>query len=246
MKLSLPVETTGTLSVGFSRLHHGRSLVLKVVSLLGLVFTCSFARAQTQPAEDPTHFIHLMAPVGGQHFYAPALVRVFLSASDVGNWPDQNRAASVDIMVDNTVQTTIPGGQSEYWVYKTNLTGIAAGAHRIWARGHFVDGKTFDSEAATITVDPPPSYAQVVNLTGNVLLTGSQNYELIGSPSGRIRINGNGFSIRSSDTWTGRLTLKYVSPPSGGARSRGRGTPRRSSPRRSAAGSAAARDRRSL
>ena len=102
-----------------------------VVGTLILASGLSAARAQTHPAEDSTHFVHLMAPVGGQHFCAPGLLRVFLSASDTGNWPDQNRAASVDVMVDDTVQTTIPGGQSEYWVYKTNLTGITAGSHRI-------------------------------------------------------------------------------------------------------------------
>lgn len=162
------------------------------------------------PSSDGTHFVHLMSPNASQRFLAPGLIRVFVAASDINNWPDQNRAASVEIMVDDTVHATIPGGQSEFWVYKTNLSGIAAGPHRIWARAHFVDGTVFDSEAASIVVDEPPAYAQVINLTENVVLTGATNYELVGSPSGRIRINGNGFTISSSDSWTGRLTLKHV------------------------------------
>ncbi|HET7534835.1 MAG TPA: right-handed parallel beta-helix repeat-containing protein, partial [Candidatus Didemnitutus sp.] len=162
------------------------------------------------PSGDGSHFIHLMSPNPGQQFLAPGFVRVFVSASDLNNWRNQNRAASVDIMVDDTVQTTIPGNQSENIVYKTNLSGIAAGAHRIWARGHFVDGKTFDSEQALISVDTPPAYAQVVNLTANVALSGTTNYELIGSPNARIRLNGNGFTITSNSSWKGRLTLKYV------------------------------------
>lgn len=181
-----------------------------VVGALALALTCSGLRGQTHPSSDGTHFVRLMAPVGGQQFFAPGLIRVFVAASDINNWTNQRRAASVEIMVNDTVWATLPGDQSEYWVYKTNLTGIPAGQHRIWARGHFVDGKVFDSEAALIRVEAPPVYANEVNLTGNVVLSGAQNYELIGTPNGRIRLNGNGFTLRSDASWSGRLTLKYV------------------------------------
>ncbi|MBI5423178.1 MAG: hypothetical protein HZA32_03770 [Opitutae bacterium] len=162
------------------------------------------------PPGDGSHSVRLMSPNAGQQFLAPGSIRVFVSAEDINNWPDRHRAASVEIMVDDVVQATIPGSQSEFWVYKTNLSGLPAGEHRVWARGHFIDGKVFDSAVVSITVAEPPAYAQVINLTENVVLTGAANYELVGSPSARVRLNGNGFTISSSDSWTGRLTLKNV------------------------------------
>jgi PKD repeat protein len=175
-----------------------------------LTVTSPVATPPTNPSSDGTHFVHLMSPNAGQRFLAPGFLRVFVAAKDLNNWPDRNRAASVEIMVDDVVHATIPGAQSEYWVYKTNISGLPAGLHRVWARAHFVDGKIFDSEVVTIAVDAPPAYADVVNLPGDVVLTGSMNYELIGSPNARIRLNGNGFTIRSDSSWAGRLTLKYV------------------------------------
>jgi hypothetical protein len=172
--------------------------------------TSPVATPPTNPSSDGTHFVHLMSPNAGQRFLAPGFLRVFVAAKDLNNWPDRNRAASVEIMVDDVVHATIPGAQSEYWVYKTNLSGIPAGSHRVWARAHFVDGKVFDSEVMSIVVEEPPAYANVINLPGDVVLTGSTNYEVIGSPNARIRINGNGFTLRSDNSWTGRLTLKYV------------------------------------
>ncbi len=181
-----------------------------VATLFAFCWGGLVADAQTHAAGDSIHDMQLLGPVSGQHFLAPASLRVFVSAEDINNWPNENRATSVEVMVDDTIAATIPGDQSEYWMYKTALTGVAAGSHRIWVRGHFVDGKIFDSPAALITVDAPPAYSQVVSLAADVALSGTQNYELIGTPTARIRINGNGFRIRSADNWTGRLTLKYV------------------------------------
>lgn len=181
-----------------------------VLSVFAFLLGGTTVVAQTHSSGDSTHDMELLGPVSGQHFLAPAALRVFVSAQDINNWPNKNRAASVEFMVDDTVAATIPGDQSEYWIYKTTLSGVADGSHRIWVRGHFVDGKVFDSAAALISVDTPPAYGQVVNLAADVSLSGAQNYELIGSPGARVRINGNGFKIRSTANWTGRLTLKYV------------------------------------
>ena len=181
-----------------------------LLAIFAFQLSGSMADAQTHAAGDSTHDMELLGPVSGQHFVAPAALRVFVSAKDINNWMNENRAASVEIMVDETIAATIPGDQSEYWMYKAALSGVTAGSHRIWVRGHFVDGKIFDSPAALITVDPPPAYGQVINLSADVALSGTQNYELIGAPAARIRINGNGFKIHSTDNWTGRFTLKYV------------------------------------
>jgi PKD repeat protein len=175
-----------------------------------ITVTSPVATPPSNPSSDGTHFVHLMSPNAGQRFLAPGFLRVFVAAKDLNNWPNRHRAASVQIMVDDVVHATIPGDQSEYWVYKTSLSGIPAGPRRVWARAHFVDGKVFDSEVVSIVVEQPPAYAQVIELTSDVVLTGNLDYERIGAPNARIRINGNGFTIRSDASWTGRLTLKHV------------------------------------
>ncbi len=52
-----------------------------------------------------------------------------------------------------------------------------------------------DSPVFTITVRNPPVYAQTVDLTADVVLSGSQSHELAGTATGRVRLNGNGFRI---------------------------------------------------
>ncbi len=162
-------------------------------------------------------FIEMISPVGGQRFTAPATIRTFAAAFDptgqncgVGGISDRC-ASRVDFYVDDTVMAQVPAAQSEFWVFKATFGGVGVGTHRVWARAIYTNpAAALDSEPMWITVDAPPTYAQTINLTQDVVLTGSQHYEFVGTPTGRIRINGNGHRISSSGAWTGRLTLKNV------------------------------------
>jgi len=178
-------------------------------------------RVGPYPTSAPLRAVHMVTPLGGQRFTAPASLRLFASASngfvDSGCGSDGNAqgcADRVDFYVDDQVVAQVPKTQSEYSVFKANVAGIAAGAHRVWARGIYTDPRgpmqTLDSEAMGIVVDPPPPYANTVSLSGDVVLAGSQNYELVGAPGARIRLEGNGHRILSTSSWSGTLRLVDV------------------------------------
>src|SRR5215469_7914453 len=102
------------------------------------------------------------------------------------------------------------GLDAEYWVFHAVLTNLPAGDHVLRVRAFYDSpAEILDSDPVTITVDPPPNYAQLLNLTNDLVLSGSQSLQMAGTsaPGGRVRINGNGFRIRTSGTWTGHLTL---------------------------------------
>ena len=141
-----------------------------------------------------------------------ATLRVFAAAYDpTGGGGNERNAARVDFYVDDQLLGTVPAAESEYWVFKTRLPGIAAGRHRVWVRATYANpAGTLDSESMWIDVDPAPAYGQTVSLAQDVVLSGSQSYELIGTPGARVRLNGNGHRIRTQGTWTGQLRFDHV------------------------------------
>src|SRR5262249_15760647 len=118
-----------------------------------------------------------------------------------------------EFLVDNEVVASMDGLDAEYWVFHAVLTNLSPGSHVLRVRAFYVNPtEILDSDPVTITVDPPPAYAQVLNLAQDLVLSGSQSLQMIGSnaPGGRVRINGNGFRIRTSGSWPGHLTLRYA------------------------------------
>lgn len=157
-------------------------------------------------------FVSMIAPTGGQRFTAPATLRVFAAGYDP-NASEKRCASRVEFYVDDVLATQVAAAQSEYWVFKSTVTGVAAGRHRVWARAVYTNpAATLDSEPMWIDVEAPPTYAQVVDLQQDVVLSGTQNYELLGTsaPGGRIRVDGNGHRIRTANGWNGRFTLTNV------------------------------------
>jgi hypothetical protein len=171
------------------------------------------------PSQHNGRFVSFVSPVSGQHFLAPGFVRVFAAAKDPGvdtNFPIDGKggnAAHVQFLVDNEVAADMDGLDAEYWVFRATMTNLPAGDHVLRVRAFYSSPtEILDSDPVTITVNPPPAYAQVLNLTNDLVLTGSQSLQMTGtnSPGGRVRINGNGFRIRTSGTWAGHFTLRYA------------------------------------
>ena len=169
------------------------------------------------PTESGLRWVKMVGPSSGQRLTAPATLRVFAAAFDpagaaCGVDGTEDRCASrVDFYVDDTLMGQVPANQSEFWVFKTSFGGIGPGTHRVWARATYTNpAQTLDSEPSWITVDDAPAYAQTVDLTQDVVLSGAQDYELAGTAAGRIRLNGHGHRITSAADWNGRLTLKNV------------------------------------
>jgi len=82
----------------------------------------------------------------------------------------------------------VDGLDAEYWVFHAALTNLPPGDHVLRVRA-FYNSPTeiLDSDPITITVDPPRTYARVLNLTQDLVLSGSQSLQMVGSnvPGGR-------------------------------------------------------------
>ena len=164
-------------------------------------------------------FAAMVSPTDGETFTTPLDLRLVGVGHDPNiptNEPEPGRginAAKVEFLLDGTPILEQEGASAEYHVFKgfADDLDVAPGQHTVVARATYVNPDlVLESDPVTITVENPPVYAQTVNLTQDVVLSGSQSFELIGSPGGRIRLNGNGHRIVSPTGTSGDLTLKHV------------------------------------
>jgi len=181
------------------------------------------AKATVVVLQLPSQFngraVNFISPITGQRFFAPGMVRVFVSAYDPTiptNFPEDGKggnAAWVEYLLDNEVVQTMDGQDAEYWVFRATLTNLSAGSHTLRARAFYTNEAPtliLDSDPVTFNVDTAAAYGLTTNLSQDVVLSGSQAFQMIGTPASRVRINGNGFHIRTSGNWTGQFTLRYA------------------------------------
>jgi len=202
------VSVTGTRTFALTGSNGARSVTNQATVVVG-----------TLPSEHNGRFVSFVSPISGQRFLAPGFIRVFAAAKDPAvdtNFPIDGKggnAARTEFLVDNEVVGDMDGSEAEYWVFHSTLTNLPPGDHVLRVRAFYnTPTEILDSDPVTITVDPPPTYAQVLNLTQDLVLSRSQSLQIVGSnvSEGRVRINGNGFRIRTSGTWTGNFTLRYA------------------------------------
>jgi hypothetical protein len=196
-----------------------RTFTLAATNFAGVATVQATVVVGSLPSEHNGRFVSFVSPLTGQHFLAPGFVRVFVAAKDPNidtNFPIDGKggnAEHTEFLVDNEVAARMDGLDAEYWVFRATLTNLPPGDHVLRVRAFYTNStEILDSAPVTITVDPPPAYVQTLTLTQDLVLSGSQSLQMTGSnvPSGRVRINGNGFRIRTSGTWTGHLTLRYA------------------------------------
>ena len=211
-------DVTGTTSRVVS-ITGTRTYTLAASNSVGSVTGLATVVVGQVPSAMSGRYTAIISPTMGQHFFAPGMVRVFGAAYDPDiptNFPRDGlggNASRVDFLLDNVVVQTMDGLAAEYWVFRATLTNLAAGAHVLKTRAFYTNVNPtliLDSDPVTFTVDAPPAYALVTNLTHDVVLSGSQSFQLIGTPAARVRLNGNGFHIRTSGTWTGQFTMQYA------------------------------------
>jgi hypothetical protein len=208
------VQSAGSMTVSPSATT---TYTLTASNASGTVRKSQVVVVSANATESGLRWVKMVGPSSGQKFTAPATLRVFAAAFDptganCGVDGTEDRCASrVDFYVDDTLMGTVQGNQSEFWVFKSSFGGIGAGTHRVWARAIYVNpAETLDSEPSWITVEDAPAYAQTIDLAADVVLSGAQDYEVMGTAAGRIRLNGHGHHITSDPGWNGRLTLKNV------------------------------------
>jgi hypothetical protein len=146
----------------------------------------------------------LVAPVGGEVFEPPTSLRLVGVGHDPNvytNSPTQGHganAAKLQFFVDDDAVLEEEGSQAEYAVFKGFVSGVGAGLHRMWARAIFVNPPlVLDSFPAMIDVHAPPTYGRTIDLSGD-LVVGGASYDLSGTASVRVRVNGNGHRIVSA------------------------------------------------
>jgi hypothetical protein len=162
-------------------------------------------------------WVYMVSPTSAETFLGPTTLRLIAAAHDPNistNSPTQGlggNAQKVQFFVDDAVVLEMAGANAEYWYFKGFVTGVAEGAHRVWARAVYTKPDlVLDSPPALINVVAPPTYDQTVSLDADVMLTGATGYELIGAAGKRIRLNGNGHRILAAAKASGPLTLKFV------------------------------------
>ena len=171
----------------------------------------------SNPSSDGGRYAAMVSPTGGESFVAPSTLRLVAAGYDPNVYNNTPRnglggnASKVQFFVDDAVVLEVDGGNAEFWIFKGFVSGVAAGAHRVWARAIYTKpDEVLDSVPMLVTVAAPPTYDRTVDLDGDVVLSGSTGYELVGSADKRIRLNGNGHRITSSAGASGNLTFKFV------------------------------------
>jgi hypothetical protein len=211
-------DVTGTTS-RVASVTGTRTFTLTATNIASVATGLATVVVGSLPSEHNERFVSFVSPLSGQHFLAPGFVRVFAAAKDPAvdtNFPIDGKggnAARTEFLVDNEVVASMDGLDAEYWVFRAVLTNLPPGQHVLRVRAFYVNPtEILDSDPVTITVDSPPAYAEVLNLTQDLVLSGSQSLQMLGSNAagGRVRLNGNGFRLRTSGNWTGHLTLRYA------------------------------------
>ncbi len=211
-------DVTGTTS-SVASVTATRTYTLTASNNIGATKALATVVVGQLPSQFSGHAVNVISPVTGQRFFAPGMVRVFVSAYDPDiptNFPEDGKggnAAWVEYLLDNDIVQTMAGQDAEYWVFRATLTNLTAGAHVLRARAFYTNVAPtliLDSDPVTFNVDPTPAYAAVTNLTGDIVLTGSQPFQFTGTPASRVRVNGNGHRIRTSGNWTGQFTLRHA------------------------------------
>ncbi|HSP17649.1 MAG TPA: fibronectin type III domain-containing protein [Thermoanaerobaculia bacterium] len=151
-------------------------------------------------------YVAIQSPVSGMHFTAPATIRMYADPFDAG--ADDPDALTVTFLMNGLSVGTYTGDASRNGYFPFTVSNVAAGTYTITARITTTANSTVTSAPVTVFVDnPPASTGPVFNLASDVVLSGSQNASYAGTPGNRCTINGNGFQIRSTGTFTGSLNI---------------------------------------
>lgn len=163
-----------------------------------------------EPFHDTQHpYVQLMTPMPFATYFAPATIRMWAHAPDIAADGVNGYSPRVEFYLGTTLVKTVSIGTSDpIDYYEADLTGIAAGSYELFVRSRMASG-TVESIHVPITVIDIASTGPAMDLASDLVLSGNQSFELIGTASARARLtSGNGSRIRSAAGWTGHLTIK--------------------------------------
>ncbi len=152
-------------------------------------------------------YVVTQSPVSGMHFAAPGTIRIYADPYDPNaNDPD---AVTVTYLMNGQPVGTFTGSGDRNGYFPFTVTNVAAGTYSITTQ-ITTGGHTYTSAPVTVFVDTPvASSGPVYNLTADMVLSGTQSMNYVGTPSNHCTVNGNGFQIRSASGFTGTLNISY-------------------------------------
>jgi hypothetical protein len=147
-----------------------------------------------------TPYVQVMTPMPYATYFAPATIRIW------GHAPTQDGfAARLDFYLGTTkVGSAARSNQTDY--YQVDVTGVAAGSYEIYARS---DAGLESLHIPVTVIDVPAHQGPMRDLSTDLVLSGSDNLEIVGTATARALItSSNGSHIRSAAGWTGHLTIR--------------------------------------
>jgi hypothetical protein len=163
-----------------------------------------------EPFYDSQHpYTQLMSPMPFATYFAPATIRMWAHAPDTGNDAANGYSPQVDFFIGTTMVGSVSIGNNDpIDYYQVDVTGVAAGSYELYVRSRLASG-TVESIHVPIQVIDVPTGGPSMDLTSDLVLSGSTSFELIGTPSApAVLTSSNGSRIRSAAGWSGHLTLR--------------------------------------
>ncbi|MGZ4807703.1 MAG: hypothetical protein ACXV7D_00100, partial [Thermoanaerobaculia bacterium] len=189
----------------------GRAIARAIRAPIALAFLAAAAPVHGQglppvPRMFDGAYVVVQSPVSGMHLTAPATIRIYADPFDAG--ADDPDALTVRFLMNGQEVGSYTGDASRNGYFPFTVSNVAAGTYAITAQITTTSNSVVTSAPVTVVVDnPTPSTGSVFNLNADVVLSGSQSATYAGTPGNRCTINGNGFQIRSTGTFTGSLTI---------------------------------------
>jgi hypothetical protein len=178
-------------------------------SATGLV-TVTGADSVVEPFYDSSHpYVQLMTPMPFATYFAPATIRMWAHAPDTGNDNVKSFSPRVDFFLGTTMVGSVALTNNDpVDYYEVDAKNVPAGSYELFVRSNLASGAV-ESIHVPVTVVEPSGTGEKRDLTTNVVLSGSTNYDLIGTPTARATLSSsNGSRIVSMPGWTGHLTIR--------------------------------------
>jgi hypothetical protein len=154
-------------------------------------------------------YVQLMTPMPFATYFAPATIRMWAHAPDSGSDNVNNYSPRVEFYLGTTMIKSVTITENDpVDYYQADVTGVPAGSYELYVRSKLASG-TVESIHVPITVVELAGTGPRMELTSDLVLSGSTSFELIGTPAARAQLtSNNGSRIRSAPGWSGRLTIR--------------------------------------
>jgi hypothetical protein len=155
-------------------------------------------------------YVRVMTPIPNVTYFAPATIRMFGHAPYLTDQSVNGYASQVDFYLGTMMvgsATVTPNGPID--MYTFDATNVPAGTYEISARAHLANSIIESQHIPVTVVDVPTTSGPTMNLTSDLVLSGSTNLDINGTSGNRALItSSNGSRIRSASNWSGHVSIQ--------------------------------------